>query len=128
MGYENIKKKKKKNSEKIAFFQMGLPFFAIFELSESAKISKNLKNGKISQFFHFSKFLIFWQILIIQKWQKMATLFEKEPFFTVFFFSIFIGFFNTRICQFIINSKISQFFHFSIFLIFWQILIIQIAH
>merc|ERR1712179_314601 len=41
------KKKKKKNSEKMAFFQIGLPFFAIFELSESAKISKNLKKGKI---------------------------------------------------------------------------------
>ena len=45
-----LKKKKKKNSEKMAFFQIGLPFFAIFELSESAKISKNLKNGKIGLF------------------------------------------------------------------------------
>jgi len=34
----------------MAFFRIGLPFFAIFELSESAKISKNLKNGKIGLF------------------------------------------------------------------------------
>merc|ERR1712105_460477 len=38
-----MKMLKKKTVKKMAFFQIGLPFFAIFELSESAKISKNLK-------------------------------------------------------------------------------------
>merc|ERR1712105_33909 len=52
-----LKKKIKKNSEKMAFFQIGLPFFAIFELSESAKISKNLKSEKM--FFFSNRVAIF---------------------------------------------------------------------